>query len=92
MPKVLRFRYEQCLGLFTMLLFKGSSETGLFRHLSNLGFPNPQFRKYISYDGHFFLENFQNFIYIVKSQKRVEKKFSLLEIIAFQLPTLNSLY
>ena len=35
MVKVLSFRFEQCIGLFTMLLLKGSSEMGLFRHLSN---------------------------------------------------------
>ena len=35
MLKVLWLRSEQCLGPYTMLLFEGSSEIGLFRHLSN---------------------------------------------------------
>ena len=35
MIKVLWGRFQQCLRLFTKLLFDGSSETGLFRHLSN---------------------------------------------------------
>ena len=35
MVKVLSFKFQQCLGAFTMLLFEGSSETGPFRHWSN---------------------------------------------------------
>ena len=35
MIKVLWCRFQQCLGTFTMLLVEGSSEIGLFRHLSN---------------------------------------------------------
>ena len=30
--KEVSFKFEQCLGAFTMLLFVGSCETGLFRH------------------------------------------------------------
>ena len=33
MIKVLWFRFQQCLGTFTMLLVEGSSQTGLSRHL-----------------------------------------------------------
>ena len=33
--KVLSYRFEEWLGTFTMLLVEWSSETGLFRHLSN---------------------------------------------------------
>ena len=29
------FRFQQCFSLLTMLFFEGSSEMGLFRHLSN---------------------------------------------------------
>ena len=35
MVKVLCFGFLQCFGQFTMLLVKGSSEMGPFRHLSN---------------------------------------------------------
>ena len=35
MIKVLWFRFQHCLGTFTMLLVEGSSQTGLFRQLSN---------------------------------------------------------
>ena len=33
--KVLWWRFQQCLGTFTMLLVEGSSEKSRFRHLSN---------------------------------------------------------
>ena len=35
MIKTMWWRCEPCLGTFTMLLVEASSETGLFRHLSN---------------------------------------------------------
>ena len=38
MIMVLWCRFQQCLGTFTMLLVEGSSETGLFRHLSDYVF------------------------------------------------------
>ena len=59
MVKVLLFSFQQCFGPFTMLLVEGSSETELFRHLSNHVFRS-QAQKYISYEGHLFSENIQN--------------------------------
>ena len=41
MIKVPPSSLEQCFGPFTVLLVKGSSETGLFRHLSNHVFWSP---------------------------------------------------
>ena len=38
MIKRLPYQFVQCLGTFTMLLVEGSSETGLFRHLSDYFF------------------------------------------------------
>ena len=38
MIKVLWWEFQQCFSQLTMLLFEGSSETGLFRHLSNYVF------------------------------------------------------
>ena len=35
MVKDVSFRFENCFGPFTVLLVEGSSETGLFRNLSN---------------------------------------------------------
>ena len=54
MVKVLSFRFQQCFAQITMLLVEGSSETELFRLLSNHVFRCPQVKKYISYDGHRF--------------------------------------
>ena len=44
-----------------MSLVKGSSETGMFRHLYNHVFTSPQVRKYISDQDHPFFENVQKF-------------------------------
>ena len=38
MVKVQWCRFQQCMGWCTMLLVEGSSETGLFRHLSDYVF------------------------------------------------------
>ena len=38
MRKLLWWRFQQCSGTFTMLLAKGFSQTGLFRHLSDYVF------------------------------------------------------
>ena len=38
MIKMVWCKFQQCLGTSAMLLVEGSSETGLFRHLSNLVF------------------------------------------------------
>ena len=38
MIKVLWWIFQQCLGTFTILLVEASSETGLFRHLSDYVF------------------------------------------------------
>ena len=38
MIKVMWWRFQNCLGTFTILLVEASSETGLFRHLSNYVF------------------------------------------------------
>ena len=49
-----------------MLLFEGSLETTLFRHLSNHGFPSPSFQKYISF-----------FLKASKSLKNGEKNWEI---------------
>ena len=56
MKKVLSFKLQQCFNPFVMLSVQGSSETLLFRHLSNDVFRKPKFRKYISYEGYPFLK------------------------------------
>ena len=59
MVKVLSFRFQQCFSRFIMLLVKDSSETGLFRHLSNHVVPSQSVQKYISYEGHLFFKMFK---------------------------------
>ena len=78
MLKVLWFRFQQYLGQFTMLLFEGSTKMGLFRFLSDQSFLSLEFPKCMSYEGHLFLENGQNLIYMLKKQKKkMRKSFSV---------------
>ena len=66
MVKGLPLKLKQCFSPFTILPVKGSSETVLFRHLSNHVFGSPEFCKYRSYEGDFcfncsiFDVNFEN--------------------------------
>ena len=62
MVTVLSFIFQQCFGMFTMLLVEGSSEAGLFRHLSNHVFQNPEDQKYMSSEGHLFLRHVEMWI------------------------------
>ena len=53
-------RFQQCFGRVTMLLVEGSSEKGVFRHLSNIVFRRPLVKNYISCEGEsFFLKMFK---------------------------------
>ena len=56
-----------------LLLVKGSSETGLFRHLSNHVFGSAEFGKKVGYEGHFVFENVQNLMYILKIQRLFQR-------------------
>ena len=73
MIKVLSFSFEQSFGPFTMLLVEGSSETGLFRHLSNLVFQS----LYVSSEirqlwwSSFFLEMFKTECKFIKFKKNL---------------------
>ena len=62
MVKMLSFSFEQCFDTFTMLLVERSSETGLFKLLTNPVFRSPWVRKYIHYEAGLFFESFQNWI------------------------------
>ena len=59
-----------------MLVVQGSSETGLFRHLSNHVFGKSEVKKYIVYEGHLFFHNLKN------AKKKSHKLFFVCEIIA----------
>ena len=54
MVKLLSFSFKKCFGFFTMVLVEGSSETGLFRHLTKPVFQNPEVQKYIGYESDLF--------------------------------------
>ena len=73
--KVLSFRLQQCVDPFATLSVSGSSETWLFRHLSNHILRSPYFQKHVSYGDH----RFQ------KCKKKIQKKFFFLEIIVSEL-------
>ena len=75
-----------------MLLVKGSSETGLYKHISNYvsgvrNFENTKAMKVI-----FFFKNVENFSKTSKKQQKIPKKFFVSEIIASELVSLNCLY
>ena len=89
MVKVVPIRSQQCLVPLSMLLVEGSSERGLFRDLFNHVFRSPELRKYISYEGHLFLENVQILREISKMQKQIEKMVFVSEIVASELAFLN---
>ena len=60
MVKEVSLKFEQCFGAFTMLLFVGSSETGLFRHCSNHVFGVRNFGNTSAMRVIFFFENVPN--------------------------------
>ena len=62
MVKVLLFSFEPSFGQFTMLLVEGSSETGLFRHLSNRISCSPYVQNYFNYERQIFFKKVQNWI------------------------------
>ena len=92
MIKGLLCRFQQCFGAFTMLLVEGSSETGLFRHLSNdvfgvRNFENTKAVRVIS-----FFQNVQNLIWISRMPQKIEKNVFVSDIIPSELVSLNSPY
>ena len=83
MIKVLSCRIQQCLAPLTMLLLKASSKTGLFGLLSNRVFCSTLFRKRITYEGHLFFQNLQNFIDISKMQQEIDRRLFSSQIVAY---------
>ena len=75
-----------------MLLVEESSQTGLFRHLSNHVFGVRNFENKKAMRVIFFFHDNENFSMISKMQQKIKKKFFLFEIIASELVSLNSLY
>ena len=56
MIKVLSWRLQKSFLLFNVLTVEGRSETGLFRYLINHVFHSFLYRKYVSHEGHIFIE------------------------------------
>ena len=75
-----------------MLLVEESSQTGLFRHLSNHVFGVRNFGNKKAIRVIFFFHDNENFSMISKMQQKIKKKVFLFEIIASELVSLNSLY
>ena len=77
--KMLSFRFQHCLIPCTMLFVQGFSEMRLFRHLSNNVFENPQFRKYIGYEGHLFFWKCAKCYLHFKITEKMAKSFCVLD-------------
>ena len=75
MVQALWFSLEQCFGPFTMVLVEGSSEMGLFRHLSNQVFQSLPDQKYISDEFHPFFKMFKIESKLAKGKKKFRKCF-----------------
>ena len=64
-----------------MLLVEASSETQLFRHLSNNVFRNPKFPKYISYEDQLFVKLGQIFSTFKNAAETSQKASELAALI-----------
>ena len=78
MIKALSLRLNQCFCPFTILPFERSSRTGVFGHLFKHVFRGRKFRKYISYEGHLFLEIFEIYCRFLKGRKKIRKNLLFL--------------
>ena len=70
MTKILLPGFKQCFGPFNMLTTHKCSDTGLFRHLSNLAFCSLKFEKPITSEADLFFQSIQNFMKISKIYKK----------------------
>ena len=91
MVKVLSFIFQQCFCVFTMLLVEGSSETGLFRDLSNQVFRSRKFKNTSALKVIFFLDMFKIKSKFRKCKKKIQKMFLVSEIIASENVAVNCL-
>ena len=76
--KVLWFRFQQCWGMFTMLLVEGFSQTHFFRHLSDYVLGVRNFVKTKSMKVMFFFKIFKIYCRFRKSSKKFRKSFLFL--------------
>ena len=73
--KVLWRRFQKCLETFTMLLVKGSSELGIFRHLSDYVFGVDNFKNAKSMRVTFFSKYLKSQLNFKYAAKNLEKYF-----------------
>ena len=94
MVKLLSFRFQQCFGPFTMSLVRGSSELGLFRHLSNHIFWSCKFENKSALRVISFYKNFKIESKFKKIQIKIQKISFVSKIIASKnkLPLLRRKY
>ena len=71
---MLTCKFQQVLGAFTMFLFEGSLETGLFTHWCNHLFRSQQFRKYLTYESYLFFWKGSKFKLDFKNAKKNGEK------------------
>ena len=96
MITLLSCRSQQCLGPFTMFLVKRSSETGPFRHLSNLSCLSQSLVSEIhKLWGSTFIENVRIWCKFLKCKKNAQKKgffYSFIWIDCVKLALLRTEY
>ena len=92
MIKVLWCGFQQCLGMFTMLLVEGSSETGLFRYFSNHVFGVHNFGTTKAVRVIYYFKMFKIYAGFQKCSKKIRKKFFVSEIYPSEWVSLNCLY
>ena len=90
MTKILRCRFKQCFGPFTMFTAHTCFDTRHFMYLSNPAFCSLSIQREITSEAQIFLQTFQDFIYLSEMQKTIGKIFCDLEISAFELVPLKS--
>ena len=90
MIKLLSWRFRKYWGRFQILTVKAFYETLLLRQWSNQDFQSLSFWKYVSYDHHLFFQNVSNLIEIAEMEQKIQKKFFLFQIVAFELGVANS--
>ena len=88
---MLWLRLKQCFRPFTMLSLERSSETRLFRKLSNHHFLESVISEIHQLGGSSFFKDVQYLIYISKIHRQIQKTSAVSEISASQLVALGSL-
>ena len=91
MTKVMWCRFEQRFGMFTMLLVEVTSETGLFRHLSNHVFRVGNFGNTKDLRVIFFSKSWKFNLHF-KNGAKTRKEFFVSQTVASELVFLNCLY